>query len=216
MTCLDSLKRISLLESAFGPMPFGLPDGLTQGPSGLAAALANLSPRQAKAAGLLTSGIYGHIGTTSFDGPSQKLSQSLVSKLRPRMASLGSPLYALTWKQRATPSGPPIFALRASVRRTSDSGCTGWATPATRDYRHANAVPWSERGGGLKGEQLNNQVVHLLGQPVTGSPASTGKRAQLNPAHPRWLMGLPPEWCACAVTATASSPPSPKNSSPLT
>jgi hypothetical protein len=39
----------------------------------------------------------------------------------------------------------------------------GWATPAARDYRHANALPWSERGGGKKGEQLNNQAVHLAG-----------------------------------------------------
>jgi hypothetical protein len=45
----------------------------------------------------------------------------------------------------------------------------------------------------------------VSGQPATGSPASTEKRGQLNPAHSRWLMGLPPEWDACAPTATRSS-----------
>jgi hypothetical protein len=50
----------------------------------------------------------------------------------------------------------------------------GWSTPTTRDYRHANALPWSERGGGKKGEQLNNQVVHLAGWPT--SKASDGKK----------------------------------------
>ena len=43
---------------------------------------------------------------------------------------------------------------------------TAWPTPATRDYRHANAKPWAERGGGKKGEQLNNAVVHQAAWPT--------------------------------------------------
>jgi hypothetical protein len=35
-----------------------------------------------------------------------------------------------------------------------------WATPASRDYRTPNRLPYSERGGGSKGEQLQNQVAH--------------------------------------------------------
>jgi hypothetical protein len=41
------------------------------------------------------------------------------------------------------PSGPPICALRASPRRTSDSGCSGWPTPTTG---HAESLEnWQRR-----------------------------------------------------------------------
>lgn len=87
-----------------------------------------------------------------------------------------------------------------------------WATPAARDYRTANGRSYAARGGGRKGEQLPNQVVHS-GPIATGSLVSMAKRGQLNPAHSRWLMGYPGEWDACAVTAMRSIPKQRKCSS---
>jgi hypothetical protein len=61
-------------------------------------------------------------------------------------------------------------------------------TPAERDYRYPNAKSYEERGGGKKGEQLNN---HIGGA--------------LNPTWVAWLMGFPAEWVSCAPSAMPSS-----------
>lgn len=138
----DTPSATSSLVSACGVSHFVLPDGRTVDEHGLAAALASLSARQVKALGLQTSGIYGLPGSTSLT--SAGLQSSLESRLRARTQSLGSTLYTLTWKAWVTPSGVSRFRLRASVRRTSEIGTTGWPTPTTRDWKdgaHCANVP---------------------------------------------------------------------------
>ena len=105
--------------------------------------LASLSPRQAKALGLLTSGTYGQPGTIS--SHSAALRTSLESRLRARTALAGSTLFKLTWKQQATPSGRLFSLLRASVRRTDDTGFSSWPTPCSQD---------GPNGGPAQGEDL--------------------------------------------------------------
>ncbi len=128
---LDTPSVISSPASEAGATPFDWLDGPTTSPSGPGAARANLSARQAKEKGLLTSGIYGPHGSNSL--ASADLQSSLESRLRALLASRGSTLFTLTWKGCNTPARLPICALRASARRTLDSGSTGWPTTTTLD-----------------------------------------------------------------------------------
>lgn len=123
------LSAISSPVSAVGPTPCDSQVGPTINPSGPEVVLANLSATQARAAGLLTSGTFGPLGSIS--SASASLQQFLASKLQVKMHSLGSILFTLTWKERSTPSGLRICALRASVLRISGNDCTSWPTPSS-------------------------------------------------------------------------------------
>lgn len=90
---------------------------------------------------------------------------------------------------------------------TQQARLAPWATPATRDYRTPNHETYADRSGTTKGEQLNNQVAHVIpGASLNGLDVSTGGGGLLNPEFSRWLQGIPATWPSCAPTATRSIP----------
>lgn len=133
MSFWDLPNVISSQESGFGALRFVTQDGQTINPYGPAVAHASLSARQAKEMGLMMSGTYGL--TSNGSSSSVDLQKSLESRLRAKTQMLGSTLYTLTWKPWVTPSGVSRFRLRASVRRTSETGLIGWLTPCAADNR---------------------------------------------------------------------------------
>ena len=108
---------------------------------------------------MLTSGTFGP--TSSISSASADLSMSLANKLQAVTQTHGSTLYKQTWKEWDTPSGLCRLRQRASARRTSESGPTGWPTPTAS----------SVTGAGTSGRQggMNIQTAAMM----TGWPTPT-------------------------------------------
>jgi hypothetical protein len=87
----------------------------------------------------------------------------------------------------------------------------GWPTPQVMDTLNVIRDPLrgDKRGGCSNLREWVTLVgparLTASGEMLTGSSAGMESGGQLNPAHSRWLMGLPPAWDACAPTAMPSS-----------
>jgi hypothetical protein len=163
-------SAISSPELAVGPTPCDSQAGPMTGPCGPDRALASLSARQAKEKGLMTNATYGPPSAGS--STSAALQKSLENRLQAALAETGSPEYALTWKHWDMQSGPPICALRASVRRISGSDCSGWPTPDASVAQDGEGWDtWSSRRALLKEKHRNGNG---CGMPLTMAAQAAG------------------------------------------
>ena len=122
---------ISSAALGAGPTPSNLLAGIQLEMFGQAPVPANPFRAQDANGEQTTNDIYGPSGTNL--SRSAALQLSLESKLRQALGVNGSPEYALTWRGWDMQSGPPICALRAWGRPTSEAGSTGWQTPQAWD-----------------------------------------------------------------------------------
>lgn len=145
-------------------------------------------------------------------------------------ANLQDEVHLASWPTPTTPNGGRVQSDEATVTQKRPDGTkaqaglenvarlAGWRTPTA-------CTPNSLRGQGQdpeirasQGHAINLQdEVRLAfnpdaparltasGEMLTGSSAGIGNGGQLRPEHSRWLMGLPPAWDDCGVTAMESS-----------
>lgn len=101
---------------------------------------------------------------------------------------------------RPTDTGVPL---------TQMAGLSGWPTPVANDDNKTPEahLAMKKRMGGNRTSITSLQVMSKYteatrltasGEILTGSSARMDAGVRLNPALPRWLMSLPPEWCQAA------------------
>ncbi len=134
------------------------PDGPMIDPSGPEAVRARASALLVKEQGLQTLVTSGRNGFGS--SASVALEQFLASRLRQRLDTAGSTLFAQTWKRRDTPLRRRYWEHTASARRTSGSGFTSWPIPGSSGLNSSRyADPQNAREN--HSTDLAHTVLHL-------------------------------------------------------
>lgn len=158
MTFQATRNAISSPAAVSGPSQLDLLAGLTTGRCGPAPAPANRSRPPAKGSEPMIQGICGRtfIASSVPDGPLS----SWESRLRERLATVGSTESAMIWREKDTPAGQSISRLAVSTRHTNGTGSTGslWTTACASE--HGNRQGKYPQGGTALTTQM--QAAHCI------------------------------------------------------
>ena len=165
-----------LQESADGPSQPDWLGGPTTESCGQAPARASRSRSRGNKKALTTSGTYGPtiFASSVPDGPQS----SWESRLRQRLAKVGSTECLLTWKEKVTPAGRRLSRLAPSTRPIGANDCGLWPTPATRDYKDTGDLSKSmhRKDGKLRMDTLPRQAAAALWPTPTATLADKALR----------------------------------------
>ena len=175
MTSRATTKCTPSPESRAGRSRSTSPDGKAR--AGQSPAPASRSALPDSALDQTTLDISGLHGSSS--SASAALTRSLASRCRELLATGGSTLYRMIWKEKATPSGRSYWVLAASGRRTSGNGCGGWPSPTSQDTRQysEDALRQFAAQGSVGGHHLDlNAASGLSGWPTPTERADKVQR----------------------------------------
>jgi hypothetical protein len=182
-TLKDTLNATFSPGSADGASPHESQDGQKIDRSGQALAPVSRSRSREKAAVLTTLGI---CGPTSFASsvPAGPLS-SWESRLRERLAMVGSTELALIWREKVTPAGRLMSRLAPWTPPISEAGCGGsratWPTITTLDAADRPGMRPSRAATGRTGGYISEFIAELGNMGSWSTPrASDGEKGGPN------------------------------------
>lgn len=160
MTSRVTPKSTSSQAPGSGPLQLDLLAGLTIAPSGPPPAPASPSRRPAKVSASMIQGICGQTWIDSSVEPASEASDPLSlweSRLRERLATIGSTECALIWRSKDTGLGWSISRLAPWTPPISASGSTGapWVSPQAADGSKGSLGPRPHDTGASLPQQIS-------------------------------------------------------------